>query len=561
MKWTLLIIGFLALANLANSQTLKTYTGNYEGGSATYQYYENENRDRIFHGQYQYKERNLKINGQFNNNLKDGIWSFEYYDDNYNFYAIESKKFIGKYDNGRMLGEWNYSYYRKDKKTNKVEESQKMTANFSNNNFAKKYSLKEENMYHANGIKKLDIKGQFNKTGLLDSTWVIKYVQNGYDFETYFKYKDGILYGSFSRNLSNGEIIENFDSTSFINQFINNYDTLSNISSVNSNYFNKAIYQLVLGEWNKGAEFMDNNYVMNTKELKEIFSQEIESPNSRLGFNSVISSKTDADEELSSSLADWVNLHNGDFFIIKKVSDVKLIYPKCAVLKLNKSKLKEIEKEKEQKEKEKREKEKEEARIESERLEAIARKDKFDEAVKSGNTFFETKKYKQALEEYNSANTIEFSNDVSAKIKSTQKEIDRIDSLQRLRLETYSYLKSKYETIVSDMTSLKVSLEDKKKVYGKNYELCMNLLNSKFPSYFSSVNVMFNANKTTGLNIEDTWNETDQDALDLLTKFKDEFKTYEKFHYAVKTAFETENKDQLKLLKSSDDPKEIISKF
>jgi hypothetical protein len=72
---------------------------------------------------------------------------------------------------------------------------------------------------------------------------------------------------------------------------------------------------------------------------------------------------------------------------------------------------------------------------------------------------------------------------------------------------------------------------------------------------------MFSTNKTTGLKMEDTWNETDQSALDLLTKFKEEFKLYEKFHNAVKTAFENENKVQLKLLKSSDDPKEIISKF
>jgi tetratricopeptide (TPR) repeat protein len=206
---------------------------------------------------------------------------------------------------------------------------------------------------------------------------------------------------------------------------------------------------------------------------------------------------------------------------------------------------------------EKRRKEAEEKRIAEEK----ARKERIEAAVKKGNNFFETKKFKEALAEYNSANAIEVSNDVTAKIKSTQKEIDRIDSLQKLRMETYSYLKSRNETIASEMTSLKTSLEDKKKVYGTNYELCMNHLNSKFSSYFSSINTMFYSNKTTGLKMEDTWNDTDQDALDLLTKFKEEFSKYEKFHNAVKTAFETQNKDQLKLLKSSDDPNEITSKF
>lgn len=206
---------------------------------------------------------------------------------------------------------------------------------------------------------------------------------------------------------------------------------------------------------------------------------------------------------------------------------------------------------------EKRRKEAEEKRIAEEK----ARKEKIEAAVKKGNNFFETKKFKEALAEYNSANAIEVSNDVTAKIKSTQKEIDRIDSLQKLRLEIYSYLKTHNETIATEMTSLKVSLDDKKKVYGKNYELCMNLLNSNFSSYFSSVNTLFSTNKTTGVKVEESWNETDQNALDLLTKFKEEFKQYEKFHNAIKTAFEKENKDQLKLLKSSDDPKEIISKF
>lgn len=203
-------------------------------------------------------------------------------------------------------------------------------------------------------------------------------------------------------------------------------------------------------------------------------------------------------------------------------------------------------------------------KIEEERkriAEEKERKEKIEAAIKKGNKFYDTKKYKEALAEYNSANAIEFSNDVSAKIIATQKEITRIDSLQKLRMETYSYLKSRNETIASEMISLKTSLEDKKKVYGTNYELCMNYLNSKFSSYFSSINTMFYSNKTTGLKMEDTWNDTDQDALDLLTKFKEEFSKYDKFHTAVKTAFETQNKDQLKLLKSSEDPNEIISKF
>jgi tetratricopeptide (TPR) repeat protein len=189
------------------------------------------------------------------------------------------------------------------------------------------------------------------------------------------------------------------------------------------------------------------------------------------------------------------------------------------------------------------------------------RKDKFDESLKNGNIFFESKKFKEALVEYKAANSIMVSNDITTKIEKAQKEIYRIDSLQKVRLEIYQYLITRNETIGTEMTNLKTSLDKKKKVFGKNYELCMNYLNSNFPLYFSNLNAMFLSNKTTGLKVEESWNEIDQNALDILTKFKEDFKQYEKFHNSIKTAFEEENKDQLKLLKSSDDPKEIISKF
>lgn len=185
-----------------------------------------------------------------------------------------------------------------------------------------------------------------------------------------------------------------------------------------------------------------------------------------------------------------------------------------------------------------------------------ALKEKIDVAIKKGNKYFEEKKYKAALYEYNAANSIEFSSDISFKIKNTQQEINRIDSLQNLRLEIYSYLKSRNESMILEIKSLKKSLEDKKEVYGKNYMLCMTELYSQFPS-----KTLFNSSNISELTKEDTWNYKDQEALDLLSKYKEEFTKFENFHNSVKMAFETENKVKLKLLKSSDDPKEIISKF
>jgi hypothetical protein len=195
------------------------------------------------------------------------------------------------------------------------------------------------------------------------------------------------------------------------------------------------------------------------------------------------------------------------------------------------------------------------------RLEAIAKKEKYDLAVKNGNNLFESKKFKQALNEYVTANSIESSNFISQKIKITKNEISMIDSLQNLRLENYKLIKSGYTKINSEIPDLKLSLAEMKKIYGENYELCMKLLEEKFPQYFSELKEMFSQNKTTGLKVEDTWNEIDQKALIIVLKFQKEFETYEDFHLTVKVAVNIENKDLLKLLKSSSNLNEIINKI
>jgi hypothetical protein len=137
---------------------------------------------------------------------------------------------------------------------------------------------------------------------------------------------------------------------------------------------------------------------------------------------------------------------------------------------------------------ENRQKEAEEKRIADEKAlkekriaDEKALKEKIDVAIKKGNKYVEEKKYKAALYEYNAANSIDVSSDISLKIKNTLKEINRIDSLQNLRLEIYTYLKSRNESMILEIKSLKKSLEDKKEVYGKNYMLCMTELYSQFP--------------------------------------------------------------------------------
>lgn len=117
----LILLSILILFN-AFSQDIKTYDGEYEdsyggtgNGHAIYQYFENEDYERIYHGNFSYQstlntnDRNSLtiIKGKFKNNKKVGDW----------IYSREYKKLgyqttiKGKYKEGLKDGQW--SFYQK----------------------------------------------------------------------------------------------------------------------------------------------------------------------------------------------------------------------------------------------------------------------------------------------------------------------------------------------------------------------------------------------------------------------------------------------------------------
>ena len=59
-----------------HAQTLKTYSGPYGKGTATYQYYEDNNGERVYHGTFSYKglEGTIKIAGTYKNGKRNGNW-------------------------------------------------------------------------------------------------------------------------------------------------------------------------------------------------------------------------------------------------------------------------------------------------------------------------------------------------------------------------------------------------------------------------------------------------------------------------------------------------------
>ena len=79
-----IIITLLITSSLyTKGQSIKTYKGQFKKGIATYQYFEDTNKMRIFHGNFYYKETyegwskiEKIIKGRYRNNLKDGLWVY-----------------------------------------------------------------------------------------------------------------------------------------------------------------------------------------------------------------------------------------------------------------------------------------------------------------------------------------------------------------------------------------------------------------------------------------------------------------------------------------------------
>ena len=75
----LFLITFLSVCNVSIAQSLKTYSGKYQKGTATYSYNDNPAGGRIYEGDFVYTAPHCKIAGQFKNNKKNGQWIYEGY--------------------------------------------------------------------------------------------------------------------------------------------------------------------------------------------------------------------------------------------------------------------------------------------------------------------------------------------------------------------------------------------------------------------------------------------------------------------------------------------------
>jgi formylglycine-generating enzyme len=215
------------------SQNIKTYQGPYENGTTTYQYYENENYERIFHGNFKYKaiiiddvkgKLNLTVTGQYKLDKKDGIWSYTLAD---TYIKSATEVVSGNYNYGMMDGEWTSVTTMNN--TKKI--IRKTIAQFKNNKLTGE--LKFDFTFNSSkDYSTISIKGNFNDSSLFNGAWLTTYTKENIQYEEIRKYRNGVLYLLMHRRLSDGAILEKRDSTDFVTLFFDRYDPIKKISFV-----------------------------------------------------------------------------------------------------------------------------------------------------------------------------------------------------------------------------------------------------------------------------------------------------------------------------------------
>lgn len=192
---------------LAQHNVIQTYNGEFKEGIARYQYYENENGERIYNGYFEYENTNRKqkLTGYFRDNIIDSVWRF--YKNNAVVSTIQFKE-------GLRDGKWSY----KEKRVVKNERAKyydlveiELTAFFKRNALegSLSFQFKEDEITsykHEHSEKKLT--GSF-KDGLLSGEWVL----TGDNTPLTEKYLSGIWYYSKKKDNTTGEVSIEGDST------------------------------------------------------------------------------------------------------------------------------------------------------------------------------------------------------------------------------------------------------------------------------------------------------------------------------------------------------------
>lgn len=218
------VLGLLFNVLILNAQALKTYSGKYKSGTATYTYKDNPEGGRIYEGDFVYIRNNGmgKVTGKFKNDRKEGKWTYT------NKSSLMSMPVLkATYKNGMLDGP--YQYTSKDDCISLTISNGKFMGdvNGSNLSFCYKKGI-------SNYIVTLEsLKGQFDENGYCDGKWTL---QQNEVVRFYGLYEHGVCKKFCREDLTTGDI-ENVegDITYMLNMIIeDNYKNLESMIERNN---------------------------------------------------------------------------------------------------------------------------------------------------------------------------------------------------------------------------------------------------------------------------------------------------------------------------------------
>lgn len=198
-NWFYWMMAFALCFNSANAQSLKTYSGKFQGGQATYTYRDNPEGGRIFEGKFTYVGRNgnFRVTGTYKNDKKDGLWT---------------------YKNGTDLLKIHYKEGVRNGSFSYQSRLEKADLTFKDNKIIGKFSLAGEFSWGYQGdilLAQGTLVGQCNEAGYADGTWILDTTPNGGVCIYRVVYKDGYLIKASREDISTGDITDQTMDISF----------------------------------------------------------------------------------------------------------------------------------------------------------------------------------------------------------------------------------------------------------------------------------------------------------------------------------------------------------
>lgn len=268
---TFLSIAFILFSISIVGQTRLKYNGNYkigvENGYAKYEYYENEEFERIYDGDFEYKDDRCIMKGKYIEGKKTGKWS-----STFKGYQVKVK-ISGEYFEGQPIGNWTHQY----------NVTEKISGNYYNLSHTETIKIKNNRFVDSIVIGKDALTERFtiplNDDGLIDGIIIIREnINKNYEnYETKLLFSNGILIKSVTKHSQTGAVLEKFDISEVAYKYLENPTAFKTLYSVDTCYMisNNNTYEY-LSNYNvkysrdfftqfypKGLKTFSNSYVLN----------------------------------------------------------------------------------------------------------------------------------------------------------------------------------------------------------------------------------------------------------------------------------------------------------